>query len=240
LHISIHEEELAKQELEYTLPLQINITNNNTSSDRILAAAEVLVNAASMEADSMTQQQLSSNLESLKRSLDSNLNTMCETMKTSNDNLYAQINTVNKNLTSLNIEVSSLKMISAQQASDLANHHKLLTLELVHHNKLRTLEWAFKNADFISFRYYRIGDCDTQHKSSDFIRAVIFSFREGKGHYFDTNAYFSYSDNNDGPGHYESEPNDAYKKEWKDKIANDIHRLIGKKPRVAKNTIYFE
>jgi len=53
---------------EHTSPSQITMSTNNTSSNRLSAAAEELIKAASVEVDSLTQQQLSSNLESLKNS----------------------------------------------------------------------------------------------------------------------------------------------------------------------------
>jgi enoyl-[acyl-carrier-protein] reductase (NADH) len=45
-----------------------------TTQSKLAAAAEVLIEAASLESDAMTQKQLANHLDSLKSSLDCNLN----------------------------------------------------------------------------------------------------------------------------------------------------------------------
>lgn len=66
--------------------------------ERLAAAAEALVEAASLEADAATHKQLAQNLDALKTSFDSNLNRVVQTVKSSNENFDAKINTLNQNV----------------------------------------------------------------------------------------------------------------------------------------------
>ena len=62
------------------------------------AAAEALAEAASLEADSMTQKQLVQNLDSMKKSFDNNLNRVVQSVNASNENFDAKINTLNQHV----------------------------------------------------------------------------------------------------------------------------------------------
>ena len=64
----------------------------------LTAAAEALIEAASLEADAVTQKQLVANLESLKTSFDSNLNKVAQKIDSSNVNFDAKINMLNQHL----------------------------------------------------------------------------------------------------------------------------------------------
>ena len=53
---------------------------------RLAAAAEALIEAASLETDAMTQKRLTESLDSLKVSFADNLSRTIETMESSNEN----------------------------------------------------------------------------------------------------------------------------------------------------------
>jgi hypothetical protein len=53
---------------------------------RLAAAAEALIEAASLEADAFTNKKLAENLESLKSSFDGNLNKVVQKLDSSNEN----------------------------------------------------------------------------------------------------------------------------------------------------------
>ena len=78
---------------------------------RLAAAAEALIEAASLEVGSVTQKQLAQNLDSLKASFDSNLNKVVQTMKSSNENFDAKINTLNQHVASVKSEIGALKAL---------------------------------------------------------------------------------------------------------------------------------
>ncbi|KAL7547690.1 hypothetical protein ACHAWF_010991 [Thalassiosira exigua] len=83
--------------------------NQPTKNPRLAAAAEALIEAASLEADAMTQKQLVANLDSLKSSFDQNLNRVVQTVQSSNENFDAKINTLNQHVASMKAEIASVK-----------------------------------------------------------------------------------------------------------------------------------
>ena len=56
---------------------------SRTTQSKLAAAAEVLIEAASLESDAMTQKQLANHLDSLKSSLDCNLNMVVQKIQSS-------------------------------------------------------------------------------------------------------------------------------------------------------------
>jgi hypothetical protein len=65
-----------------------------TKKNRLAEAAEALIEAASLETDSMTQKKLTANLDSLKSSFADNLNIVVQKLQSSNENFDAKINTL--------------------------------------------------------------------------------------------------------------------------------------------------
>ena len=64
--------------------------SKDTNQERIVKAAEALVQAAGMEVDSLTQQKLCSNLDDLKSSFDNKLEAVSKSMKEVKDLLAKQ------------------------------------------------------------------------------------------------------------------------------------------------------
>jgi len=85
----------------------------------LAAAADALVEAASLEADSMTQKELAQNVDSLKESFDNNLNRVVQTMKSSNENFDAKMNTLNQHVKdeigALKDEITAVKMLLEEE-----------------------------------------------------------------------------------------------------------------------------
>ena len=102
----------------------------------LAAAAEALVEAASLEADSMTQKQLVQNLDSLKTSFDNNLNRVVQSVKSSNENFDAKINTLNQHVTGVKEEIIVLKTLLEEE------------------KKQKTLERALSLTEIKSFDYF--------------------------------------------------------------------------------------
>lgn len=103
----------------------------------LAAAAEALVEAASLEADSMTQKKLAQNLDSLKTSFDNNLNRVVQSVKSSNENFDAKINTLNQHVTGVKEEIIALKALLEEEM------------------KQKTLERALSMTDLEAFEYYK-------------------------------------------------------------------------------------
>ena len=68
--------------------------SKDSNKIRIVTAVEALVEAASMEVDSLTQHKICSNLDDLKSSYDSKLEELSQSMKVLNDNFDSKINAV--------------------------------------------------------------------------------------------------------------------------------------------------
>ena len=112
---------------------------DETSTDIKLAlAAAALVEAVSLEVDSLTQNQISINLnlEALKGSFETELRTLTKSVKASNEKFDDKINTVNQKLTSLCAAVEKTNTLSEAQA------------------KLKRLELAVVRAGMVSFKFY--------------------------------------------------------------------------------------
>ena len=64
-----------------------------------------------MEMDSMTQEKLTGNLESLKLSFADNLNRVVQKMQSPNENFDTKINTLNQHVHNTKIKIEVLKKI---------------------------------------------------------------------------------------------------------------------------------
>ena len=62
------------------------MSEKSPNNPRLAAAAEALIEAASLETDAMTQKRLTESLDSLKVSFADNLSRTIETMESSNEN----------------------------------------------------------------------------------------------------------------------------------------------------------
>ena len=65
---------------------------------RLAAAAEALVEAASLEVDAATKKKLVDGLDALKSSLDGNLNRVVQKMQSSNEDFDAKINSLSQHV----------------------------------------------------------------------------------------------------------------------------------------------
>ena len=177
---------------------------------RLAAAAEALIEAASLETDTMTQKRLTASLDSLKSSFDDNLNRAVQTVKSSNENFDTKINTLSQHMTDVKKEIGALKLI------------------MEHEKKQKTLERALKLTHLGSFSYYD-PNLGTKN-SSDLAKNVIEWFLVGFGYNLPeakmSNDYYA--------------EKEASKKEFREKFKMQIKVLIGREPRLVKqeNGIY--
>ena len=92
---------------------------------RLVEAAEALVQAASMEVDTMTQQKLSKDLEALKESFERKLNYVTQTVKSNSENFDTKINTVNQNLVAVKNLLEEQKKRQKSELTYDPNDHLL-------------------------------------------------------------------------------------------------------------------
>jgi len=138
------------------------MSNSTKKEDRLALAAAALVEAASLEVDSVTQKQLSINLEALKGSFETELSTLTKSVKASNEKFEDKINTVNQKLTSLCSAVEKTNTLLEAQT------------------KLKRIELAITRTAFGSFVYY---DCDnSRHQNSSvLVKTILDCFILGLG-----------------------------------------------------------
>jgi anti-sigma factor ChrR (cupin superfamily) len=153
------------------------------NKERLAAAAEALVEAASLEADAATHKQLAQNLDALKTSFASNLNRVVHTVKSSNENFHAKINTLNQNVQDVKNEIVAMK-------NEIVAMKALLEEE----RKQKTLERALNLTHLGSFEY------SNARESSDLAKKVIDWFMLGYGVRLPSNATV---DNNRNEDFYE-------------------------------------
>ena len=176
---------------------------------RLAEAAEALIEAASLEADAVTQKQSVANLESLKTSFDSNLNKIVQKMDSSNENFDAKINTLNQHLMGVQNEIGALKSLMEEE------------------RKRKTLESARALTKLESFEYY---DISSRKDSSDLARTALDWFLLGYGCYLPNDGKMSQNINQVDMERYEQS-----KKDFRDTFTMQMKILIKREPRLVQD-----
>ena len=192
----------------------------------LAAAAEALIEAASLEVDSMTQKRLESNLDSLKTSFDNKLNTLVQTVQTSNENFDAKINTLDQHVEGLKREVSAIKTLLEEE------------------KKHKTLERALGLTNLNSFDYYirdMIYSGNKKKSSSEVVQSVLQWFSIGRGATLPIGAL----KDEFTPLRGNEDQKKALNKVIAVKFANQIKDLIMREPRLVDRNdgtfeIYYE
>mmetsp|Transcript_21474 Transcript_21474/g.44176 ORF Transcript_21474/g.44176 Transcript_21474/m.44176 type:complete len:196 (-) Transcript_21474:3431-4018(-) len=179
-------------------------------SSKLAAAAQELLQAAGVEVSSDAQKKISADLVSFKESADAKLNTVNQSIITSRTHADDKINTIDQRLSSLEQKVV------------------LQTQEITKQTKLQNLSFALQNAKLNSFEYHvHAHNSYCRKDSSDLAQDIIFSFRQGYGHFLPNGCL------NDCYG-YDKAEWEKDKKDFREKLVNQIHGLTGTKPRVEK------
>jgi hypothetical protein len=183
----------------------------STKKLMLAAAAEALVEAASLEADAMSQKQLAQNLDSLKVSFDSNLITVVQTLKASNENLDAKINTLNQHLTGVKNEINALKSLLEEE------------------KKQKTLERALGLTDINSFQYYEFQSNGISKEGSTewLAKRAIKLFIMGYGMVISSNYSLVSYDRGEAS-------KSKSKEEFREEFKEQIKQLIQREPRMYR------
>ena len=194
------------------------MSENPSKKPRLAAAAEALIEAASMETDAMTQKRLIESLDSLKASFDNNLNKTVQKMQSSNENFDAKINTLSQHVIGLKSEMEEVK--------------KLLEEE----KKQKTLERALGMTDIKSFQYYDGSDYGNNKDSSNLAKETIQWFLLDYG--------INLPDGRMKRDIYNESEKEPSKQAFRDKFKEQIKVLIMREPRVTVNNgvyaIYYQ
>ena len=187
-----------------------------TKKNRLAEAAEALIEAASLETDSMTQKKLTANLDSLKSSFADNLNIVVQKLQSSNENFNAKINTLNQHIHDLKIEMGALKKIMENQ------------------EKQKTLELALTLLDLQSFTYFEFSNNyhADQKNSSELAKTAIRWFILGCGYTLSSKATLTIDQRFSSKSTAEIE---LFNIAFVDKFAGQIKALIKREPRLVKN-----
>lgn len=179
---------------------------------RLAAAAEALIEAASLEVDAFTNKKLAENLESLKTSFDSNLNKAVQKLDSSQENLDAKINTMNQHLSDVKDEIGALRKLMEDE------------------RKQKTLDRARALTSLGSFTYYTDSkDCYRRTEKEDstaLAHDIIGWFSMNYGHNLPDGRM-------EASRPYEKTELDASKKAFRDNISKQIKDLIQREPRLV-------
>ena len=202
---------------EETSEVQIN-PEEETSEVRSVKAVEAIVDAASLEVDTLTEQKLSSNFDNLKSSFDNKLETVSESlkqeMKASNDELESKIDTMNTHIITLEESMEEIKGFLATQ------------------EKRQKIEFAISCSNLQEFKYKSE---DTPKMSSSLVEKVLRWFALGYGYKLPSDAIAN-----------SSSVTDKTKEElFRAKLMKQLENLIGHKPRLVDNgkgefTVFYE
>jgi len=117
--------------------------------------------------------------------------------------------------------------------NNLSNEVDLLKAEIAHQGKMRSLEWAIQNVEkYGCFEYkHKKTNSSSIYQSPEFVQSVLVWFRKGQGTIIDDNVYVSTNTYD----HMEA-PTETDKKEFRDKLSEQIFQLTGQQPCVLRKT----
>jgi alanyl-tRNA synthetase len=156
--------------------------------------------------------------------------------KTLNDGIL-KLKEGENSLESLEKQVKTNKESSDTKLNTIAQDLRNLKQEMEQGNnsmkKSQLLAAAIQNCQYNSFRYYVEG---VPKESLDLVRTILFTFQQDDGRYLPVNAALTIqysrahnSSNEDLKAKMESQ------KAFRDTLYNQIHELLGVKPRVDSN-----
>jgi hypothetical protein len=117
----------------------------------------------------------------------------------------AKLNTLNQSISSLKEEMSSLKVAIDVQTKD------------------QKLQWAITNADVNAFLYYdKETSPNREAYSTRLVRSILMSFRKGEGMCIKRSTCKN-----------SSKRIEDMEKQFRDKLSQQIHDLLGHKPRIT-------
>jgi len=169
---------------------------------------------------------LSVSISRMKEIIDGKIDVYNENMTDAKE----QINTMNNEIVCAKKEVSEVR----KDLDEVKNSLLKITINLQRQNKKQRVEWALSNITTLveNFQFKRLSAPTSPSKnltdSHVLIKRVLMAFREGAGLYFPVDAVKADENLTDEIDEEEK------KKEFRDKIINQITRLTGFKPVITK------
>lgn len=183
------------------------------AKNKLSRAAEALVEAATLEVDSLTQKKLANEMKEFNRnltklSLDMDKNTGCfDELKKIVEKQSSEISKVHDNINTVNHNLNGIKNIMEQQL------------------KIQKLSNAIvANAHVGSFEYKDQSRYPEKTNSKEFVHTILQSFVNGFGKYIPNTYYI-------GSGYMEKE-REAFRAQLKSQVIT----LIGREPRLVKES----
>ena len=183
------------------------------TSERLSAAAEELIRAASLESNAVGAEKTVQAIQNLRN----DIKKAVAAFKESTD---SKINTTNQNIETLK-----------RKYSEMEDKLTKLSDNAIESNKMQRLEWAIANIDTVYHQNHDLKYAHVSrhscHRCNDLLRDVLLCFRKNRGYnlgdYTDSSSY-SYYDT--------AEVKQEKQKKFRDEFAILIHELTGSKPRI--------
>jgi len=181
-----------------------------SSSSRLVMAAQELLEAAGIEISSEQQKQMSRNVSLFKESVESKM-----------ESVESKFDTVNKNLASTKTAIDDKAIKITQRITNLEQKMSDLTDMVKKQAKMQNLAFAIENSSLGSFSYY---ENNAQKSSSNLVKDIILTFRREQGMIL-PNATIGYY------GNFEKGNKDFHAS-----LTTQIFSLTGTEPRITKNS----
>ncbi|KAL3758986.1 hypothetical protein ACHAWU_003057 [Discostella pseudostelligera] len=182
------------------------------TTTQVAIAAEELIKAACTHVDSTSLTLGKETVEGLKE-----VSAGLAALKLSND---TKLNTLNQSISNLKEEV--------------VKHNSAVINAISIQSKDQKLQWAISNVGINAFEYFDKKDSSggySSKKSTKLAQEVLLAFRKGDSWYIDNLSMTWYTDRYDHS--VDAKVIEDGEKQFREKFSNQIHELIGQKPRVA-------
>ena len=130
--------------------------SKDTNQERIVKAAEALVQAAGMEVDSLTQQKLCSNLDDLKSSFDNKLEAVSKSINTVNQNIMGLKDSMKKEVKDLLAKQEKRQKLEFAISSSLSRLGAFGYTDIEDRNSYRDSKKSHELVDVI-LKWFAIG-----------------------------------------------------------------------------------
>ena len=183
--------------------------SEGSAKRRLTKAAEALVEAATLDAGTVTNKEVVVALESLKTSFDNKFNTVVQKIDSSNENFDAKINSLNQHLESVKTDIRLMKEMMEEE------------------NKQTRLHRAREYVELSSFTYY-VGSYGKESK--DLAKRALMWFSIDNGINLPNGAMRQNVD------YYGANKDEVAKSKqaFRDNFSKQMKELINRDPRLVK------
>ena len=147
-----------------------------------------------------------------KESVEKKLDATSKTFRALNEELRNIKSELTEQSEELRLQRTSLEALKSEMANAFAKH-----------SKDRKLEWAISNCHLRTFKYYNSANHASPIESTSLVREILICFRQDVGIVFE--------------GGWMTKTRDQKgESEFREKLQNQLHELLGHKPRLANGS----